>query len=78
MKTSPATFFAAGFLAGGIALGGAVAHARITAVNGSITGVTPNSEHMMICGTAADVFQGSPGNGVSGGSAYGVILRRPA
>ena len=84
MRTSPLAIFAAGFLAGGIVLGGVVAHARITSVNGSIGGVLPNGEAGLLCVTAANVVR--PVRGVSrestvnsgNGQATGVWLRCPA
>lgn len=51
MKTLSASSFAAGFLAGGIILGGVVAHARLTmTAHGPDTmGVTPGTVGRLIC-----------------------------
>ena len=63
MKSSPIVIFAAGFIAGGIVFGGAVAHARIVTLNAAIAGVLPNSEGSLFCVTAASVLR--PIKGVS-------------
>ena len=84
MKTPPIAIFAAGFLAGGIVLGGVVAHARIVTLNSAIAGVLPNSEGSLFCVTASSVLR--PITGVSrntsvnapGGVSYGVTMRCPA
>ena len=84
MPASPLAIFAAGFLAGGIVLGGVVAHARIVTLNSSIAGVLPNSEGSLFCVTASSVLR--PINGVvrnssvnaPGGVANGVTFRCPA
>lgn len=84
MRTSPIAVFAAGFLAGGIVLGGVVAHARITSVNLSIAGVPPNSEGGLLCVTAANAVRPIRGTfrestvGAPAGQATGVWLRCPA
>ncbi len=84
MHASPLAIFAAGFLAGGIALGGVVAHARITSVNGSIGGVLPNSEAGLLCVTAANAVRAVRGVsregtvGAPAGASTGVWLRCPA
>ncbi len=84
MRTSPKAAFAAGFLAGGIMLGGLVAHARITSVNGSIGGVLPNSEAGLLCVSATNVVRSVRGTsregtvGTPAGPATGVWLRCPA
>lgn len=81
MRTSPIAAFAAGFLAGGIILGGVVAHARLTSVNGQIAGVPPNSGGSMFCVTAANAVRAVAGVsrivtvGVPGGTSTGVELR---
>lgn len=49
MPASRVVIFVAGFITGGIALGGIVAHARITTLNASIAGVLPNSEGSLFC-----------------------------
>lgn len=49
--------FAAGFIAGGLIFGGVIAHARITTLNASISGVLPNSEGSLFCVTAANVLR---------------------
>lgn len=84
MRTSPIAVFAAGFLAGGIVLGGFVAHARITTLNASIAGVLPNSEGSLFCVTAGNVLrpitgvQRSTSVNAPGGVSYGVTMRCPA
>jgi hypothetical protein len=84
MQASPIAFFAAGFIAGGIVLGGYVAHARITSVNGSIGGVLPNSEAGLLCVTTGNAVRAIRGIvresavGVPAGTASGVWLRCPA
>ncbi|MGK7866431.1 hypothetical protein [Falsiroseomonas sp. E2-1-a20] len=83
MKASPIAIFVAGFVAGGIVLGG-VAQARITMLNSAIAGVLPNSEGSLFCVTAANVLR--PITGVQrntsvnapGGVSYGVTMRCPA
>ncbi len=77
--------FAAGFLAGGIVLGGYMAHARMTSVNAAIGGVLPNSEAGLLCVTSANAVRpGIRGTwrestvGVPGGSATGIWMRCPA
>ena len=84
MHLHPIAIFAAGFMAGGIVLGGVVAHARITTLNASIAGVLPNSEGSLFCVTAANVLR--PITGVyrqssvnaPGGVSYGATFRCPA
>ncbi len=84
MKNSPIAIFAAGFVAGGIILGGALAHARIVMLNSAIAGVLPNSEGSLFCVTANNVLR--PITGVTrntsvnapGGVSYGVTMRCPA
>ena len=84
MTASPIAVFAAGFIAGGIVLGGVVAHARIVTLNASVAGVLPNSEGSLFCVTASSALR--PINGVMrnssvnapGGVAYGVTFRCPA
>ena len=76
--------FAAGFIAGGLIVGGVIAHARITTLNASIAGVLPNSEGSLFCVTAANVLR--PIKGVvretsvtaPGGVSNGVTMRCPA
>jgi hypothetical protein len=84
MPASPIVTFAAGFLAGGILLGGVVAHARITTLNASIAGVLPNSEGSLFCVTAANaprpitgVYRATSVN-ATGGVSTGATLRCPA
>ena len=84
MRTSPIAFCAAGFLAGGIILGGAVAHARITSVNGGIAGVPPGNGGSLFCVTAANRIRAIVGvsrivqvNDGSGAASTGVELRCP-
>ena len=84
MRTSAIAIFAAGFLAGGIVLGGVVAHARMTSVNGSIGGVLPNGEAGLLCVSATNVVRSVVGvsrvSTVTGpsGPSTGVWLRCPA
>lgn len=86
MKTSPIAVFAAGFLAGGIVLGGFVAHAWITTLNASIAGVLPNSEGSLFCVTADNkarpitgVYRATTVNAQSApGISGGATLRCPA
>ncbi|MBU8539205.1 hypothetical protein [Falsiroseomonas tokyonensis] len=85
MQIARIASFAAGFLAGGIVLGGYVAHARITSVNLSIGGVLPNSEGGLLCVTAANAVRPSIRGtwregtvGVPGGTATGIWMRCPA
>lgn len=84
MRASPIAIFAAGFLAGGIVLGGVVAHARIVTLNSAIAGVLPNSEGSLFCVTAASVLRPIPGISratsvnAPGGVSNGVTLRCPA
>lgn len=85
MKASPIAIFAAGFLAGGIILGGVVAHARIVTLNASIAGVLPNSEGSLLCVTANSSVRAVVGvsrsitvNATGGGISTGVTLRCPA
>lgn len=85
MNASSAAIFTAGFIAGGIVLGGVVAHARIVTLNAAIAGVLPNSEGSLFCVTSASVLRpiqgvsrstsvGAPGGSVS----TGVTLKCPA
>lgn len=86
MKTHILTAFAAGFLAGGVVLGGVVAHARITTINAAIAGVLPNGEGSLFCVTPenrarpitgvyrATTVQAQSAPGISGGA----TLRCPA
>ena len=84
MQASPIAIFGAGFIAGGIVLGGVVAQARIVTLNAAIAGVLPNSEGSLFCVTGASVLR--PIAGVSrqtsvnapGGTSNGVTLRCPA
>lgn len=84
MQASPIAIFAAGFMAGGIVLGGAFAHARITQLNASIAGVLPNSEGSLFCVTAGNVLRPIPGVtrytsvNAPGGVSNGVTMRCPA
>jgi hypothetical protein len=86
MQANIITAFAAGFLAGGIALGGVVAHARITTINASVAGVLPNSEGSLFCVTAANqarpitgVYRATTVNAQSApGISGGATLRCPA
>jgi hypothetical protein len=84
MRAASITAFIAGFMAGGIALGAIVAHARMNVLNGSAGGVTPGSGASLFCvtstnavravtGTMRLVSVGAPGGGSSGG----VELRCP-
>ncbi len=84
MKTFPIAIFAAGFVAGGVILGGFVAHARIVTLNAAIAGVLPNSEGSLFCVTAASalrpiagVFRSSSVT-APGGVSHGVTMRCPA
>ncbi|MBX9749744.1 MAG: hypothetical protein K5Q68_09040 [Roseococcus sp.] len=86
MKASPIAIFAAGFMAGGIVLGGALAHARIVMLNAAIAGVLPGSEGSLFCVTANSVLKA--GTGVQRDTSvrvpgsqeisYGVTMRCPA
>ena len=84
MTSSPIAIFAAGFISGGVVLGGALAHARIVTLNSAIAGVLPNSEGSLFCVTASSTLR--PITGVSrntsvtapGGVSYGVTMRCPA
>ena len=85
MRASPIAIFVAGFIAGGIALGGVLAHARIVVLNGSIAGVLPNSGGSLFCSTAASAVR--PIKGVSrdvsvatsgGGVSWGIELKCPS
>ena len=84
MTKSPIAIFAAGFLAGGIVLGGVVAHARIVTLNSAIAGVLPNSEGSLFCVTAGSVLrpitgvQRSTSVNAPGGISHGVTMRCPA
>lgn len=85
MRASPFAIFAAGFLAGGIVLGGVVAHARIVTLNASIAGVLPNSEGSLLCAAANSTVRAVVGvsrpltvNATGGGVSTGVTLRCPA
>ena len=85
MRNSPITAFTAGFLAGGIVLGGVAAHARLTSVNGQVAGVLPNSGGSMFCVTAANGIRAVTGvsrivsvSARSGAVGTGVELRCPA
>ncbi|MGG5888556.1 hypothetical protein ACLF3G_15580 [Falsiroseomonas sp. HC035] len=83
MQASPVAIFLAGFIAGGIVLGG-VAQARIVMLNSAIAGVLPNSEGSLFCVTAGNVLRPISGvqRGTSvnapGGVSYGVTMRCPA
>lgn len=84
MRASPFAIFAAGFVAGGIALGGALAQARIVTLNAAIAGVLPNSEGSLFCVTAASAVRAVQGvarptsvNATGGGVSQGVTLRCP-
>ena len=84
MNARPIAIFAAGFIAGGLTLGGALAHARIVTLNSAIAGVLPNSEGSLFCVTANSVLR--PISGVTrntsvnapGGVSHGVTMRCPA
>ena len=84
MRATPVAMFFAGFIAGGVVLGGFVAHARIVTLNSAIAGVLPNSEGSLFCVTASSVLR--PITGVTrntsvnapGGVSYGVTMRCPA
>ena len=85
MRASPIAIFAAGFIAGGIALGGVLAHARIVTLNASIAGVLPNSEGSLFCATAASkvraiagVMRSTTVNASGGGTSTGATLKCPA
>ena len=84
MRSFPIAAFAAGFLAGGIVLGGVVAHARIVTLNASVAGVLPNSEGSLYCVTASSALRPITGvyraTNVSGpgGVSNGATLRCPA
>jgi hypothetical protein len=85
MKASPIAVFAAGFIAGGVVLGGAVAHARITTLNSAIAGVLPASEGSLFCVNASNRVLAISGqvrntsvNAQAGtGTSYGVTMRCP-
>lgn len=85
MRTSSIAIFAAGFLTGGIVLGGVVAHARLLSVNLDIGGVTPGSEGSLLCVTANGAVRAVTGtsrpmtvNAPGGGLSTGVVLRCPS
>lgn len=84
MQASPIAIFAAGFIAGGVALGGALAHARIVTLNSAIAGVLPNSEGSLFCVTASSVLRPIAGTtrpssvNAPGGVSNGVTMRCPA
>jgi hypothetical protein len=84
MKNSPIAIFAAGFVAGGVVLGGALAHARIVTLNSAIAGVLPNSEGSLFCVTANSVLRPIVGTqrtttvNAPGGVSTGVTMRCPA
>ncbi len=84
MPASPIAVFCAGFLAGGLVLGGALAHARIVTLNSAVAGVLPNSEGSLFCVTAASVPRAIPGVSrntsvnAPGGVSHGVTMRCPA
>ncbi|WP_424812836.1 hypothetical protein [Roseococcus sp. YIM B11640] len=84
MAKSPYAFFAAGFVAGGVLLGGAMAHARFVALNAAVGGVLPNSEGSLFCVTANSVLRNIAGTyrpstvNAPGGVSAGVTLRCPA
>ena len=84
MRASPLIVFAAGFVAGGIALGGALAHARIVTLNSAVAGVLPGSEGSLFCVTGgsavrpiAGVMRASRVSASGGGVSDGVTLRCP-
>lgn len=86
MTRSSLAIFTAGFLAGGIVLGGYVAHARITQVNLSVAGVPPNTGGSMFCVNAANAVRTVAGTSrvvtvraqTGGGESIGIELRCPA
>ena len=85
MRSVPLAAFAAGFLAGGIALSAFVAHARMNVLNGSVGGVLPGSGASLFCVTPSNAVRAVMGTmrlvtvGTSGGgSSGGVELRCPS
>lgn len=82
----PIAVFAAGFVAGGLALGAVAAHARLVQVNLDIGGVTPGGEGSLLCSNASGMVRAVRGtyrelsvNAPGGaGLSYGVTLRCPA
>lgn len=84
MRASPIAMFAAGFVAGGVVLGGVVAQARIVTLNAAIAGVLPNSEGSLFCVTASSVLRPIVGVfrtttvNAPGGVSTGVTMRCPA
>ncbi|MBU8537654.1 hypothetical protein [Falsiroseomonas tokyonensis] len=85
MQASPIAIFAAGFIAGGILLGGVVAQARIHMLTTAVGGVPPNSEGSLLCVTATNAIRATTGASrnasvnVPGGVgvSYGVTMRCP-
>ena len=83
MTPHPIAIFAAGFVAGGIVLGGLLAHARIVTLNSAIAGVLPNSEGSLFCVTTNSVLRPITGAyratsvNAPGGVSYGATLRCP-
>ncbi len=57
MKASQAEIFAAGFITGGVVLGGLVAQARIVDLNLSVAGVLPNTQGSLFCVTSNSVLR---------------------
>jgi hypothetical protein len=85
MRTSPLLTFAAGFVAGGIALGAIAAHARIFLLNSANAGVYPNSEGSLFCTSTSGQVLSIRGvsretnvTAANGGISYGVTFRCPA
>lgn len=84
MRASPIAVFAAGFVAGGIVLGGVLAHARIITLNASIAGVLPDSEGSLFCAAGNSTVRAVVGvtrpsvvNATGGGASTGVTMRCP-
>ena len=81
MRTRSLAIFAAGFVAGGITLGGVLAHARLISVNLDIGGVPPGSQGSLLCVTANGAVRAATGtfrpmsvNAAGGGISTGVVL----
>ncbi len=86
MRASPIAIFAAGFLAGGVALGAVAAHARLVMLNSQVGGVLPGTMARLICVTSNSEIRPVVGQVVpsgqipaaGGGTGQGINLRCPS
>jgi hypothetical protein len=85
MRAPPIAVFAAGFLAGALALGAVAAHANLVMLNSQVAGVLPGAMARLICVTANSEIRPVVGQvlpsgqipAAGGGYGQGVNLRCP-